>query len=83
MSRVDEFVSEDWNSFLLVRWTVFGEWMTSRLDGTVDSGSEGSTLLCQSCFAGWRHCLHFTMGALGKICPKILEICYLIEFESF
>ena len=58
VSRVDEFVSEDWNSFLLVRWTVFGEWMTSRLDGTVDSGSEGSTLLCQSCFAGWRHCLH-------------------------
>ena len=24
-----------------------------------------------------------TMGDLGKICPKILEICYLIKFESF
>ena len=23
------------------------------------------------------------MGALGKICPKILEMCYLIEFEPF
>ena len=44
--------------FLLVRWTVFGEWMTSGLDGTVDSGAEGSTLFCQSCLAGWRHRLH-------------------------
>ena len=24
-----------------------------------------------------------TMGDLGKICPKIIEICYLIEFDSF
>ena len=58
VSCIDEFVSEDWNSFLLVRWTVFGEWMTSGLDGTVDSGAEGSTLFCQSCLSGWRHRLH-------------------------
>ena len=58
VSCSDELVSEVWNSFLLVRWTVFGEWMTSGLDGTVDSGAEGSSLFCQSCFAGWRHCLH-------------------------
>ena len=58
VSSSDEFVSEDWNSFLLVSWTVFGEWMTSGLDGTVDSGAEGSTLFCQSCLSGWRHRLH-------------------------
>ena len=50
--------SEVWNSFLVVRWTVFGEWMTSGLVGAVDSGADGSTLFCQSCLAGWRHRLH-------------------------
>ena len=58
VSCIDEFVSEDWNSFLLVSWTVFGEWMTSGLDGTVDSGAEGWTLFCQSSLFGWRHRLH-------------------------
>ena len=29
VSCIDELVSEDWNLFLVVRWTVLGEWMTS------------------------------------------------------
>ena len=58
LSFTDEFVSEDWNLFLLVMWTVFGEWMTAGMDGTADPGAEGPALFCQSCFAGWRHYLH-------------------------
>ena len=71
VSGSDEFVSEDWSSFLVVRWTVFGEWMTSGLVGTVDSGADGSTLFCQSCLAGWRHRLHlFDILSLKEGCME-------------